>query len=123
MFIDINDFKKLNDISGHEVGDKALIILADTLKTHLRDADIVGRLGGDEFVAVMQVSDISKINYIMDKISSEYSKALLKENVCDLSLSIGYSFTNKQKQPFEKLLNDADQAMYKNKQAYKLARS
>ncbi|ATC85592.1 sensor domain-containing diguanylate cyclase [Pseudoalteromonas arctica] len=122
LFIDINDFKKLNDTCGHEVGDKALIILADTLKTHLRDADIVGRLGGDEFVAVMQVSDKSKINYIMDKISSEYSKALLKEDVCDLSLSIGYSFTNKQKQPFEALLNDADHAMYKNKQAYKLAK-
>ncbi|MBH0078432.1 MULTISPECIES: sensor domain-containing diguanylate cyclase [unclassified Pseudoalteromonas] len=122
LFIDINDFKKLNDTFGHEVGDKALIILADTLKTHLRDADIVGRLGGDEFVAVMQVSDKSKINYIMDKISSEYSKALLKEDVCDLSLSIGYSFTNKQKQPFEALLNDADHAMYKNKQAYKLAK-
>ncbi|MBG9997669.1 sensor domain-containing diguanylate cyclase [Pseudoalteromonas sp. NSLLW24] len=122
LFIDINDFKKLNDTFGHEVGDKALIILADTLKTHLRDADIVGRLGGDEFVAVMQVSDKSKINYIMDKISTEYSKALLKEDVCDLSLSIGYSFTNKQKQPFEALLNDADHAMYKNKQAYKLAK-
>ncbi|WP_165727600.1 sensor domain-containing diguanylate cyclase [Pseudoalteromonas sp. 31A1] len=122
LFIDINDFKKLNDTYGHEVGDKALIILADTLKTHLRDADIVGRLGGDEFVAVMQVSDKSKINYIMDKISTEYSKALLKEDVCDLSLSIGYSFTNKQKQPFEALLNDADHAMYKNKQAYKLAK-
>ncbi|PKG63948.1 MULTISPECIES: sensor domain-containing diguanylate cyclase [Pseudoalteromonas] len=122
LFIDINDFEKLNDTCGHEVGDKALIILADTLKTHLRDADIVGRLGGDEFVAVMQLSDKSKINYIMDKISSEYSKALLKEDVCDLSLSIGYSFTNKQKQPFEMLLNDADHAMYKNKQAYKLAK-
>ena len=122
LFIDINDFKKLNDTCGHEAGDKALIILADTLKTHLRDADIIGRLGGDEFVTVMQVSDKSKINYIMDKISSEYSKALLKEDVCDLSLSIGYSFTNKQKQLFEALLNDADQAMYKNKQAYKLAK-
>jgi diguanylate cyclase (GGDEF)-like protein len=122
LFIDINDFKKLNDTFGHEVGDKALIILADTLKTHLRDADIVGRIGGDEFVVVMQVSDKSKIDYIMDKISTEYSKALLKEDVCDLSLSIGYSFTDKQKQPFEKLLNDADRAMYKNKQAYKLAK-
>lgn len=121
LFIDINDFKKLNDTYGHETGDKALIILADTLKTHLRDADIVGRLGGDEFIAVMQVSDKSKISYIMNKISSEYSKALFKEDVCDLSLSIGYSFTNKQKQPFEALLNDADHAMYKNKQAYKLA--
>ncbi|MDN3389667.1 sensor domain-containing diguanylate cyclase [Pseudoalteromonas sp. APC 3691] len=122
LFIDINDFKKLNDTFGHEVGDKALIILADTLKNHLRDADIVGRLGGDEFVAVMQLSDKSKISYIMDKISSEYSKALLKADVCDLSLSIGYSFTNKQKQPFEALLSDADHAMYKNKQAYKLAK-
>tara|TARA_R110000796_G_scaffold3313_5_gene12977 strand:+ start:30610 stop:30834 length:225 start_codon:yes stop_codon:yes gene_type:complete len=69
----------------------------------------------------MQLSDKSKINYIMDKISTEYTNALLKEGVCDLSLSIGYSFINKQKQPFEALLNDADHAMYKNKQAYRLS--
>ena len=41
LFIDINDFKKLNDTCGHEVGDKALILLANTLTTHLREADIV----------------------------------------------------------------------------------
>tara|TARA_B110000046_G_C12967736_1_gene387505 strand:- start:146 stop:1171 length:1026 start_codon:yes stop_codon:yes gene_type:complete len=122
LFIDINDFKKLNDTYGHEAGDKALIILANTLKTHLRDADIVGRLGGDEFIAVMQISDKSKLSYIIDKITTEYSKALIKESVCDLSLSIGYSFTENQKQPFDALLNNADQAMYKNKQAYKQAK-
>jgi diguanylate cyclase (GGDEF)-like protein len=121
LFIDVNDFKKLNDTCGHEAGDKALIILANTLKAHLREADIVGRLGGDEFVAVMQISDKSKLSYIIDKITTEYSKALIKESVCDLSLSIGYSFTENQKQPFDALLNDADQAMYKNKQAYKLS--
>lgn len=122
LFIDVNDFKKLNDTCGHEAGDKALIILANTLKAHLREADIVGRLGGDEFVAVMQISDKSKLSYIIDKITTEYSKALIKESVCDLSLSIGYSFTENQKQPFDALLNDADQAMYKNKQAYKQAK-
>ncbi len=115
LFIDINDFKKLNDACGHEVGDKALIILAATLKAHLRDADIVGRLGGDEFVAVMQVNDKNKLNGITNKISIEYSKALVKSGICDLSLSIGYSFTESKKQSFETLLNSADQAMYKNK--------
>jgi diguanylate cyclase (GGDEF)-like protein len=122
LFIDINDFKKLNDTYGHEIGDQALILLANTLKTHLREADIVGRLGGDEFVAVMQISDRSKLSHIIDKIKIEYTNALLENNVCALTLSIGESFTNKQKQPFDTLLNLADHKMYKNKQAYKLAK-
>ncbi|MDC9511044.1 sensor domain-containing diguanylate cyclase [Pseudoalteromonas sp. Angola-4] len=121
LFIDINDFKKLNDTYGHEIGDQALILLANTLKTHLREADIVGRLGGDEFVAVMQISDRSKLSHIIDKIKIEYKNALLENNVCALTLSIGESFTNKQKQPFDTLLNLADHQMYKNKQAYKLS--
>ncbi|MCP4055666.1 MAG: GGDEF domain-containing protein, partial [Mesoflavibacter sp.] len=122
LFIDINDFKKLNDTYGHEIGDQALILLANTLKTHLREADIVGRLGGDEFVAVMQISDRSKLSHIIDKIKIEYTNALLENNVCALTLSIGESFTNKQKQPFDTLLNLADHQMYKNKQAYKLVK-
>jgi diguanylate cyclase (GGDEF)-like protein len=120
LFIDINDFKKLNDNFGHEAGDKALITLAATLKKHLRDADIVGRLGGDEFVAVIQLSEKNKLTQVIDKISTEYAKALTLEGVCELSLSVGYSFSEQKKQPFETLLDDADQAMYKNKQKYRL---
>lgn len=120
LFIDINDFKKLNDNSGHEAGDKALITLATTLKKHLRDADIVGRLGGDEFVAVMQINDKSKLDHIINTISIEFANALVLDGICELSLSVGYSFSEQKKQPFETLLNDADQSMYKNKQKYKL---
>lgn len=120
LFIDINDFKKLNDNFGHEAGDKALITLATTLKKHLRDADIVGRLGGDEFVAVMQINDKSKLDHIINTISIEFANALALEGICELSLSVGYSFSEQKKQPFETLLNDADQSMYKNKQKYKL---
>jgi diguanylate cyclase (GGDEF)-like protein len=119
LFIDVNDFKKLNDQFGHEVGDTALMVLADTLRTRLRDADIVGRLGGDEFIAVIQITDKQLIDNVLDKIHDGYKTALAEKSLPSLSLSIGCSFSSEQKEPFETLLDKADQEMYKNKQAFK----
>ena len=121
LFIDVNDFKKLNDRFGHEVGDNALIVLADTLRMRLRDADIVGRLGGDEFIAVIQITDKQLIDNVLHKIHKGYETSLAEKNLPSLSLSIGYSFNSQQKEPFETLLDKADQEMYKNKQALKLS--
>ena len=90
LFIDINDFKKLNDRFGHEVGDNALITLAETLRMRLRDADIIGRLGGDEFIAVIQITDKSLIDNVLNKICDGYKTALAEKDLPRLSLSIGY---------------------------------
>ena len=53
LFIDLNDFKQINDRFGHEIGDQLLRIAADRLKKNLRSRDIIGRPGGDEFVALV----------------------------------------------------------------------
>ena len=53
LFIDLNDFKGINDEFGHEVGDQLLKIAAERLKKGLRSHDIIGRPGGDEFVALV----------------------------------------------------------------------
>ncbi|NMM40042.1 sensor domain-containing diguanylate cyclase [Pseudoalteromonas arctica] len=122
LFIDINDFKWVNDNHGHEVGDSALIVLAQTLKNHLRDADIIGRLGGDEFVAVLQISSRDSVKHVTTKIIEGYKIALSEHNLPILSLSIGHSFSDKTKQSFEVLLEKADKDMYKNKQKFKLSK-
>lgn len=122
LFIDINDFKKLNDNYGHEIGDQALIALAKTLKSRLRDADIIGRLGGDEFVALIQISDRLLINNVIDKIINAYHAELADKNLPNLTLSIGRSFSSSEKESFEALLDMADKDMYSVKQAFKVAK-
>ena len=53
LFIDLNDFKRINDKYGHDVGDQILMIAAERLRSSLRPSDIIGRPGGDEFVALI----------------------------------------------------------------------
>ncbi|HOL49432.1 MAG TPA: GGDEF domain-containing protein, partial [bacterium] len=53
FFMDVDDFKNINDIYGHQEGDRALQIIADTLEKTFRESDILGRIGGDEFVALV----------------------------------------------------------------------
>ncbi|KPH95367.1 diguanylate cyclase [Pseudoalteromonas porphyrae] len=119
LFIDVNDFKLLNDTHGHEVGDKALVALAATLKECLREADIIGRLGGDEFVVVLQTNDTNEPLQIKAKIVQGYNAQLAKLSLPPLSISIGYGFAEHTKETFEILLNKADKDMYKNKLAFK----
>jgi diguanylate cyclase (GGDEF)-like protein len=52
LFLDLNDFKSINDTLGHAEGDHALVVFADVLRNTLRDSDVIGRLGGDEFAAL-----------------------------------------------------------------------
>lgn len=119
LFIDINDFKPLNDNYGHEVGDQALISLADTMQGTLREADIIGRLGGDEFVALLQVNNGDCIDTIMKKLESTFKANLQSQGLPELSLSIGYAALGHRAETFAELLKRADEDMYEKKQASK----
>jgi diguanylate cyclase (GGDEF)-like protein len=122
LFIDIDNFKPLNDKHGHEVGDKALICLADTLKQYLREADIIGRLGGDEFIAVLQVKSNDCIEAISYKLNEAFKENLKHMAIPELNLSIGSGIVAQPKETFAELLKRADEDMYEKKQASKLTR-
>jgi len=68
--IDLNDFKSINDSFGHGVGDHALQISAEILKSCIRTNDFIGRYGGDEFVIVLDISDIKDLEEIVYRINN-----------------------------------------------------
>ncbi|MBO9489498.1 sensor domain-containing diguanylate cyclase [Endozoicomonas sp. G2_1] len=120
LFIDADNFKQLNDEFGHDVGDKVLQSIADSIKANLRDSDIVGRIGGDEFVAIVQVKQASDLQTISDKIAQQHAKSNLGNGLPPNTVSIGCALA-KAEQALPELISRADQAMYKQKALKKLS--
>jgi diguanylate cyclase (GGDEF)-like protein len=116
LFIDLNEFKGINDQFGHEIGDQLLKIAATRLKKSLRSCDIIGRPGGDEFVALVPDVDAD----VADKLAKRLTKALeepynigRQKLVC--AASIGLALYPKNANTLTGLLREADQAMYRAK--------
>jgi len=116
LFIDIDDFKNVNDRYGHNVGDKVLVAFADILKAHTRDEDICARWGGEEFVIGFLNTDLTAAAAIADKLrlllqNSEKLQKLLGKEV---TISAGVtSYVNTD--TLDSLILRADNAMYKAK--------
>ena len=111
LYVDIDDFKAVNDARGHQKGDEALRLLADVLKQTGRESDIVARLGGDEFCVVLPGVDQEGANEYCARFTRE-----LREHDPSLAVSIGVSHTGplEFEEP-EKLLHAADTRMYEEK--------
>jgi diguanylate cyclase (GGDEF)-like protein len=116
LFIDLNDFKQINDEFGHEVGDQLLTIASQRLRKSLRDRDIIGRPGGDEFVAL--VPDVDDV--VADELATRLTNALEKpyqigSETLQCPASIGLALYPKNANTLTGLLREADQAMYRAK--------
>ena len=116
LFIDLNEFKPVNDRYGHEVGDQLLSIAATRLKKSLRSCDIIGRPGGDEFVAL--VPDVT--DEVADRLAYRLSEALEQPYIIDgktlkCAASIGLATYPKNASTLTGLMREADQAMYRAK--------
>lgn len=121
MFVDLDDFKAVNDKFGHQAGDDALIAIAQRLREGTRSNDLVARLGGDEFVVVLadldQPESATRIAHTLtDMISKPIEVA--GTSVC-ISASIGISLYPDNGQSSEQLLGKADDAAYLAKSAGK----
>lgn len=123
MFIDLDDFKLVNDHCGHHVGDALLIEVAQRICQRLRTTDTIFRIGGDEFVVL--VSDVLQIQHLQmvgDKIIDALSENMLIENCpCQVGASIGIACYPEDGQDIDALLKAADEAMYRVKQSGKNA--
>lgn len=121
LFFDLNDFKQINDLYGHAEGDSALKTFADVLRIAFRESDVVGRLGGDEFVALLTGSSHVETTAIMARLKDilEERNATLHRGYA-IRFSVGQIEYNPQRHDsVDKLLADADAAMYEHKQALK----
>ncbi len=119
LFIDLDNFKVINDTMGHEQGDMLLKMVAKRLSTHLRKYDTVSRFGGDEFVLLMtKVRDTTDVASVADKINKEFCSAFrLKKQQAFVTASIGISVFPEDGHTAGELLQHADAAMYKAKDA------
>lgn len=116
-FIDVDNFKYINDTYGHIYGDKLLTILPGKIKPFLRDADYFARIGGDEFGLVFEeayrVNDLSKI---IKRILMAFDKPIkVDDQYVKASLSIGIAIYPVNGDDSETLLKNADNAMYQSK--------
>ena len=114
LFLDLDQFKNVNDTLGHPVGDQLLIAIANILKSNLRTTDTVARLGGDEFVILLEdiedtVAAVSISEWILRKLASPIR---LVENEVFISASIGIVLSTLGYSLPEDILRDADIAMY-----------
>lgn len=116
LFIDLNEFKQINDSCGHEVGDQLLTIAAERLRTSLRGHDIIGRPGGDEFVAL--VPDVKPA--VAEALAGRLTKRLEEPYIVGsetlyCAASIGLALYPEHANTLTGLLRAADQAMYRAK--------
>lgn len=88
LLLDLNEFKLLNDRYGHPAGDRALEFVAATLRSTLREPDIVARIGGDEFAVLLPETDLPQAEQVADRLRS-----LLATRVpgpeCEIGVSVG----------------------------------
>ena len=115
--MDLDNFKSVNDVLGHQMGDEVLATTAAILKNSVRDTDIVARLGGDEFMLYLPFESNSgflkeKLEDIRIKMNRDIKGA---EGIVTISSSIGVTFYNKNKS-FDTLYKEADEALYKSKE-------
>ena len=117
LMIDLDSFKLVNDIYGHNMGDKILINFAELIKKVIRDSDLAGRMGGDEFIAFLQnVSDENilkeKTTYLNEQLLAIAKKLMGKDMQIPLGTSVGAVFVPEEGRDFQTLYKKADSALY-----------
>ena len=118
--LDIDNFKKLNDTLGHQVGDRALTHLTQVIKETVRPTDAVGRYGGEEFVVILPDTDLNAAVETIQRLQRDLTKKFFLHNnekvLVTFSAGVALRLANEDQ---EDLLGRADKAMYQAKQAGK----
>jgi len=119
FFIDIDNFKMINDSYGHSIGDKIINLVAQRLQKNIRKNDTISRIGGDEFILVIEdILEQKNIEKIAQKILNDFLEPIkLEEYLFDTTISMGISIFPNNGLNEEDLIKHADTAMYSAKNA------
>jgi diguanylate cyclase len=117
MMMDLDDFKCVNDQSGHHEGDRVLIYAAEVIRKQLRSEDVAARFGGDEFVILLPWTDADQARILAERISAQFEARCESEGCWSrVTLSIGIASTaDGAIKDAEDLVKKADQALYQAK--------
>ena len=113
--LDIDDFKLINDIHGHKVGDRVLILISDFIKATLRRSDIVFRWGGEEFLILLKDVDINTAFITLDKLRSKLESANLEAHDTILNVTVTIGVCPLDINNIEQSIDKSDRLMYKGK--------
>jgi len=123
MYIDLDDFKQVNDVHGHAAGDALLLAVALRLQQVVRKSDTTARFGGDEFALLFVGIETDSCGSMCNKVEHEISQPVYHNGiVLTPACSIGYAIYPRDGGVLDDLLNAADAKMYQAKRARKLAR-
>ena len=118
IFMDVDDFKSINDTGGHELGDRVLSSIGELLLSSFRNEDIVGRYGGDEFIVLMKLKYPPRQQFIENKLSElreRLKDALRKRYDRNIEISMGAIYSSRDEVELVRLLELSDAVMYEAK--------
>ena len=116
IYLDLDRFKPINDMLGHDAGDELLIQVADRLQACIRREDTLARLGGDEFAILLVASDLAEAEQVANRILIALHQPFhLRGQAIQIGTSLGIATTTSAEMPFSQLLTQADIAMYRAK--------
>ena len=118
LILDIDHFKSINDTYGHDIGDRALIRLAEVITTNLRNSDIFGRIGGEEFAVLLPNTDLTSAVSVAERLRQnvEITPVTFDNGRLHVSVSIGIAQANADSMALTDLFKASDGALYKAKE-------
>jgi diguanylate cyclase (GGDEF)-like protein/PAS domain S-box-containing protein len=120
LFIDLDDFKTINDSLGHAAGDRLLVTISNRLRSSLRPSDTAARLGGDEFGVLLENVEPGGAEIVAERILAALREPLrLQRRLLTVEASIGIAIGQPSRHQADELLRNADAAMYSAKQSGK----
>jgi len=115
IYIDVNDFKNINDTLGHREGDRVLTSIAEMLSNIFRSEDMLFRVGGDEFIAVIKMSDTEVPDLLEKRITEKLTELKYTTKKKNMEVSVSFGTATGKLENLHKLIDEADRKMYELK--------
>jgi diguanylate cyclase (GGDEF)-like protein len=118
--LDVDEFKRVNDVYGHEVGDRVLAGVAHECQAELRGSDVLGRVGGDEFVLVMPHTTLDGAAALLERVRQRVEAWRLRapdERILGVTVTAGVASAAGAGEDLDEVLRRADTALYRGKHA------